>query len=419
MALSDFQTHTIQQLIQRYVALSAAKFVWLFVINWSSNWWISALLPLPLTYFAGHTYVVWIPDGILSFMQAVLVIEAGRRSLLRFRPDVAAQYGIRTKDDRPTEGGGLDHSRLTRNWLTTPILMTVLVTLSVCLIGWAIALARYGPHSFEGFVYYQGQIPMIIGVVLSVLGILWGNRYTSAAKANVGGAFGVSYLAADHPLSQRVAALAKKVGLPAPSVGVVNVVNAFAMGSSSSDASVVLGLPLIKSFSDEELDAVIGHELGHIVSNDMLRMQFAEGFQSMLGNVLGIITATFTRALAQNRSQAMLGQSLGYLARSTVFVGSEMVVKGISRSREFYADAVGAALTRPEAMIGALQKLEGIIAEPTRLEQQYGYLMFGTKHFGRVFATHPSFASRVKALEDGTHIKRLPRKVAATAAPSA
>ena len=105
----------------------------------------------------------------------------------------------------------------------------------------------------------------------------------------MGGAFGVSYLAADHPLSQRVAALAKKVGLPAPSVGVVNVINAFAMGSSSSDAAVVLGLPLIQSFSDEELDAVIGHELGHIVSNDMLRMQFAEGFQSMLGKVLGII----------------------------------------------------------------------------------------------------------------------------------
>ena len=70
-------------------------------------------------------------------------------------------------------------------------------------------------------------------------------------------------------------------------------------------------------------------------------------------------------------------------------------------------------------MIGALQKLEGIIAEPTRLEQQYGYLMFGTKHFGRVFATHPSFAARVKALNDRTHLKRLPRKVAATATPSA
>ena len=37
MALSDFQTHTIQQLIQRYIALSAAKFAWLFVVNWSSK----------------------------------------------------------------------------------------------------------------------------------------------------------------------------------------------------------------------------------------------------------------------------------------------------------------------------------------------------------------------------------------------
>ena len=105
---------------------------------------------------------------------------------MRFRPDIAAQFGISTEADRTTEGGSLDHSRLTRNWLTTPILMTVLVTLSVCLIGWAIALARYGPHSFEGYVYYQGQIPMIIGVVLSVLGILWGNRYSAAGQSQRG-----------------------------------------------------------------------------------------------------------------------------------------------------------------------------------------------------------------------------------------
>ena len=81
------------------------------------------------------------------------------------------------------------------------------------------------------------------------------------------------------------------------------------------------------------------------------------------------------------------------------------MILAFSRNREYWADAIGAALTSKEAMIGALQKLE----QAPRLsgnENAHARFMFR----GRAFSTHPSMPQRIKALEDETYIKRLPRK---------
>ena len=393
-------------LLKRYGLLLALKVGWLLV-NATDHDVIALLLPLPWGLIDGHSAVAWVPDLILTVMQLGILAGLARQALLRFAPARAASWKL----DRLTQqnAGAIDGTKLGRNWVTTPLLMSGLVVLTACLIGWMVTGRGM---SFESYVLYGAEagIAVLVAVVLVVLGLMFGQHYVSAAKANVGGAFGVKYLSADHPMTVRVAALAGRLGLPAPAVGVVNVANAFAMGASKSDAAVVLGVPLVNALSREELDAVIGHELGHIASNDMQRMQFAEGFQAMLGNVLSILTALGIKIAARNRSEAALGNSLGTLARVTVFVGSELVVKGISRSREFYADAVGAALTTPEAMIGALERLHGISTTPTRMEQDYGYLMFKGAGFGMVFSTHPSLDKRVRALKRGTHINLLPKK---------
>ena len=203
---------------------------------------------------------------------------------------------------------------------------------------------------------------------------------------------------------------------------VTNAVNAFAMGASVKDAAVVIGAPLAKSLSPDELDAVIGHELGHIVSGDMRQMQLAEGYQTLFGNLFNIIgtistavavNATKTRSSAQAASA--FGQLFTLLGRRIIFFASELLVKGLSRSREYYADAIGAGLTSPSAMANALRKLESLPATPTPAESQYGYLMFKGFRLGHPFATHPTVASRIKALEDGTFLRQLPRRRAGIA----
>lgn len=283
------------------------------------------------------------------------------------------------------------------SWLATPLLLSSVVVLTCCIIGWLVQTGGIIGFLPQYLVYYSGT-PVTVGLVLSLLGSMFGGRFVAGAKASMGHMFGINYLPKDHPLSQRVARHAETLGLPeAPAVGIVNVMNAFAIGTPKN-STVVLGQPLMDIITDEELDAVIGHELGHIYHNDMNRMQFAEGFQRMLGNVITATTVIIVSALSRNRSDAMLGRAAGVALRQTVFVGSELVVKGISRGREFHADAVGARIASPAAMIGALERLHGLPSQPTKLESQYGYLMFRGSRLGAWFSTHPHVEKRIKAL---------------------
>ena len=290
------------------------------------------------------------------------------------------------------------------SWLATPLLLSSVVILTCCIIGWLVqtgGIVRFLPQ----YLVYYSSTPVAVGLVLSLLGSMFGGRFVAGAKASMGGLFGIHYLPKDHPLSQRVARHAETLGLPtAPAVGIVDVMNAFAIGTPK-DSTIVLGQPLMDIITDEELDAVIGHELGHVFHNDMNRMQFAEGFQRMLGSVISATTIILVSALSRNRSDAMLGRVAGTALRQTVFVGSELVVKGISRAREFHADAVGARIASPAAMIGALERLHGLPSQPTKLESQYGYLMFRGSRLGAWFSTHPHVEKRIKALRS---LKDLP-----------
>jgi heat shock protein HtpX len=85
------------------------------------------------------------------------------------------------------------------------------------------------------------------------------------------------------------------------------------------------------------------------------------------------------------------------------------MVKGLSRTREYHADAVGAALTSPEAMTRALEKVHGLTSGTSPAENQYAYLMFNSGRVGRLFSTHPTFEQRRDALRSESHLSKLPR----------
>ncbi len=94
-----------------------------------------------------------------------------------------------------------------------------------------------------------------------------------------------------------------------------------------------------------------------------------------------------------------------------IFLAGELTCKKLSRDREYYADAVGAGLTSPDAMARALDRVAAIAAGQTPAENRYAYLMFGGgKPRFRPFDTHPSTEDRKKALSAGTYTARLPRK---------
>ncbi|MBS0232502.1 MAG: M48 family metalloprotease [Proteobacteria bacterium] len=191
----------------------------------------------------------------------------------------------------------------------------------------------------------------------------------------------------DHPLALTTKKLAQDMEIPTPMVGTVGAFNAFAIGRNQKDATVALGRPLLQILTPEELEAVVGHELGHVASGDMARMMMMRNFQN---SFVGLVPTQRGR------------QVFRYLFSLV----SELMILRKSRTREFYADAIGAALAGKEAMISVLHKLEGA-PPPSWTERTNARFMARGSVTRSWFATHPSFRRRVAALERETYQHRL------------
>ncbi|MET3524050.1 M48 family metalloprotease [Mesorhizobium abyssinicae] len=398
------ETH-LQPLIKSLVLVTALRAGWLAINAYPPDalFWARALLPWPQHAFS---WVVLSVDLVLLFYQFRAAIRLTRLLLLRFAPDFAAFLGFSAS--LPDTEQHLTPRN--RSWWPTALLLCAILMLSCCAVTWLVLMLSYGQWApFDLFMRtYFADRALLVGLVLSVLGLLFGGRYIGRAARDVTTSFGVVTVDESHWLTERVHGLADRLNLPRPAVGVTSILNAFAMGSNQKSSMVVIGKPLF-DYEKDELDAIIGHELGHILHNDVARMYFAEGFQRVLVNAVNVLTVIGAFAAAANskrrsdaRRNVQLALGSGRIVRKTVFVASELVAKGISRNREFHADAVGAHLTSPDAMARALKRVHGVADKPTAQERHYGYLMFRGSAFGNLFATHPPLKARLKALDART-----------------
>lgn len=231
--------------------------------------------------------------------------------------------------------------------------------------------------AFGGFL----AVPLW-GTVWGLIGL--GRQREAAVREH-----GITLLKEDHPLAQRVYRLAANLGLKTrPWVGTMPHNNAYAIGSSPDNAMVVVGLPLLETLSAAEVDAIIGHELGHIANNDMRRMGLAHSFQNSLVWYL------------------RFSDTLQRWGRWILTWVSELFVLRLSRGREYWADAFGAALTSREHMIAALEKLHQGPAL-SDFERDHARLMFRGIASGSLFSTHPSLEERRAALLSGQYLNQI------------
>lgn len=403
LATKIFGSETrLRPLVKSLALLTVLRAGW-FAINanfFSGVLFAWALIPWPQPWFL---FSVWAVDVVLAAFQLRASVRLGRLLLLRFAPEFAAFLGL-------SAGPAAEEHPLTprnRSWWPTALLLCGLLILTSCALPWVvlmIAAQQWVPFQMFMTSEVAGRAAFV-GVVLSALGLLFGGRYIARAATDVTTSFGVMTVDQSHWLTERVHGLADRLDLPRPAVGVTDILNAFAMGANQKSSMVVIGKPLF-DYERDELDAIIGHELGHILHNDVARMSFAEGFQRLLVNVVNVLTVIGAIAAAANskrrsdaRRNVQLALGSGRIVRKTVFVASELVAKGISRNREYHADAVGAHLTSPDAMARALKRVHGVADKPTAQERHYGYLMFRGAAFGNLFATHPPLKARLKALD--------------------
>lgn len=242
------------------------------------------------------------------------------------------------------------------------------------------------------------SLPFGIGIgIIAMLGIgfvavpLWGTVFGLLGMQGASGStlrsMKFAELGEDDPFFHANKAFAEQLDIPAPKIGTVEVYNAFAMGAHWNKATVALGQPLLNDLTDEEARAVLGHELGHVVSGDMRRMMLMRTFQNAC-------------------VWYMCVQELKQFARWVISWVAELFILAFSRKREFWADAIGAALTSKDAMIGALRKLE---AGPKLTEHENLNARFMCRgRANSLLSTHPSTEDRIAALEAETYLKQLP-----------
>jgi heat shock protein HtpX len=204
----------------------------------------------------------------------------------------------------------------------------------------------------------------------------------------------------DHRLHRIVARLAQRGGLPMPRVYIIPQPspNAFATGRSPEHAAVAATEGILQMLNDEELEGVIGHELSHVRHRDILISSVAATLAAAI-----MMVSRFGLFFGGSRDDREGGHPIFMLATIILApIAATVIQFAISRSREYDADAGGAALAgNPLGLVSALRKIEaGSEAVPLDANPATAHL-FIMKPAGRLFSlfsTHPPTEKRIQAL---------------------
>jgi heat shock protein HtpX len=206
---------------------------------------------------------------------------------------------------------------------------------------------------------------------------------------------------------EAVERLTQRAGLPMPKIYVIpsESPNAFATGRNPAHASVAVTQGILNLLSDEELEGVLAHELGHVRNRDIL-------ISSVAATLAGAITFLARMAMFAGMFGGMSrdrdnrrGGGLGALFMMILApIAAALIQMAISRSREYQADATGAHFTgNPYALASALQKLDmysrrvPMNATPSTAHMFIVQPLLGVD-FASLFSTHPPIAKRIERL---------------------
>ena len=201
-----------------------------------------------------------------------------------------------------------------------------------------------------------------------------------------------------------VARLARAAGVGMPEVGLFQspAPNAFATGYSRDAALVAVSTGLLATMNEQQIEAVLGHELTHVANGDMVTLTLIQGvvntFVIFLSRIIGnIVDRMFFRS-EDGRGPAYF---LSVIA-SQILLGilASLIVMAFSRWREFRADRGGARLAGIPNMIAALEALRRA-HEPLPSQQFAAFGITGgpvTRGLQRLFMSHPPLDERIAAL---------------------
>ena len=213
-----------------------------------------------------------------------------------------------------------------------------------------------------------------------------------------------------HDLVERIVA---RNNLSKPRIAVINTrtPNSFATGKTPKSSIVAVTTGLMDELDAEELEGVIAHELAHIKNRDVLVLTLASIFSVMAWYLMrfGMYGAMFGGGGGYGRrgNEGGAAMLLILLIAIITWIASFLIIRAISRYREYVADRDGALITgKPSKLASALLKISGTMKRiPTRdLREIEGMNAFfiipavSGSSFTNLFSTHPPVAQRVKKL---------------------
>ncbi|WP_031388063.1 protease HtpX [Desulfonatronum thiodismutans] len=193
------------------------------------------------------------------------------------------------------------------------------------------------------------------------------------------------------------------IGMPEVAVYDSDAPNAFATGMSKNNALVAVSTGLMRSMTQDEVEAVLAHEVSHVANGDMVTLTLIQGVVNTFVIFISRVVGYFVdRVILKNEEGLGLGFFITSIVAQIVFgILASVVVLYFSREREYRADAGGAKLAGREKMIAALEKLKRGAQEP--LPEQMSAFGINGKPEGHglklLFMTHPPLDDRIAALK--------------------
>ena len=235
----------------------------------------------------------------------------------------------------------------------------------------------------------------VVGFTGSIISLIMSK--TLALNSVKGRIIGQPQTAAEAWLLNTVASLASQWNIAMPEVAIYDSPesNAFATGATRNSSLVAVSTGLLHNMSQDEVEAVLAHEMAHIGNGDMVTMTLLQG-----------VVNTFVFFWANRIADVIARKENGEVSHGTYYLVSmilqtvfgflaSLIVMWFSRQREYRADEGAARLVGAPKMIAALQRLKG---ETSHLPADMLAFGIASETADTIFSTHPTLDNRINRL---------------------
>lgn len=198
---------------------------------------------------------------------------------------------------------------------------------------------------------------------------------------------------------------AREAGIGMPEVGIFDSAssNAFATGMNKNNALVAVSTGLMQHMNQDEVEAVLAHEVSHVANGDMVTLSLIQGvvntFVIFFSRIIGMLIDKVVFKVERGHGPGFWIGTI--IAQVVLSILASIVVMWFSRWREFRADEGGAKLAGKQKMISALRKLQQQSSPQAMPDEMAAFGINGGLASGikKLFMTHPPLEERILALE--------------------